>query len=70
MLEDRRPFVLTTLQELGKEPVILQRNHIFYSPDRKDIFLNMETFNANAHRLVDIAPQLEWGQNSVWRFID
>ncbi len=70
MLEDCRPFVLTTLQELGKEPVILQRNHIFYKPNPKDIFLNIETLNANAHRLVDVAPQLDWGQHSVWRFID
>ena len=70
MLEDCRPFVLTTLQELGKEPVILQRNHVFYKPNPKDIFLNIETFNANAHRLVDVAPQLDWGQHSVWRFID
>ena len=70
MLEDCRPFVLTTLQELGKEPVILQRDHIFYKPNHKDIFLNAETFNANADRLVDVAPQLDWGDNSVWMFTD
>ena len=70
MLEDCRPFVLTTLQELGKEPVILRRGHIFYKPNHKDIFLNVETFNANAERLVDVAPQLDWGENSVWMFAD
>ena len=70
MLVDGRPFVLTTLQELGKEPVILQRDHIFYKPHPKDIFLNVETFNANAERLVDVAPQLDWGDNAVWMFAD
>ena len=69
MQEDCRPFVLTTLLELGNEPVILQRGHIFHKPNRKDIFLNEATFNANLDSLVDIAPLLDWGENSVWRFV-
>jgi len=69
MQGDKRPFILTTLPDLGNEPVILQRGHIFHKPHKKDIFLNEATFNANADSLVDIAPLLDWGDHSVWRFV-
>jgi len=63
---ERQPYVLTKMPETGNELVIVLRSHIFYTPQRDDILLNVATLEANWGRLVDITEQLGWGDNTVW----
>ena len=66
---EAQPFVLTTLPELGNEPVIISRNHIFYEAKKSDVFLNTSTVNANLHRLADVTLALGWGEHTVWQVL-
>jgi len=66
---EAQPFVLTTLPELGNEPVIISRNHIFYEAKKSDVFLNTATVNANLHRLADVTLALGWGEHTVWQVL-
>ena len=63
---DTQPFVLTTFPELGNEPVIVARNHIFYEPKKLDVFLNVATVEANMYRLQNVAQKLGWGEHAVF----
>ena len=60
-------YVLTTIDELPNEPVIMSHEHIFYSPKKNDIILNLATVEANIERLVDITQWLGWGEHSVYQ---
>ena len=66
---DSQPYVLTTLRELGNEPVIISRHHIFYEAKKPDVFLNVATVHANAHRLADVTAALGWGDQTVWQVL-
>ncbi len=60
-------FVLTTIEELPNEPVIMSLEHVFYQKKKEDIILNLATVEANFSRLLDITEWLGWGEHTVYQ---
>tara|TARA_R100000152_G_C6648199_1_gene90598 strand:- start:85 stop:279 length:195 start_codon:yes stop_codon:yes gene_type:complete len=63
-------FVLTTIDELPNEPVIMSLDHVFYQKKKEDIILNTATLEANFSRLLDITAWLGWGEHTVYQLTD
>ena len=67
---NKKMFVLTTIQELPNEPVIMSLDHVFYQKKKEDIILNLATVEANFSRLLDITAWLGWGEHTVYQLTD
>ena len=64
---NKKMFVLTTIDEVPNEPVIMSLDHVFYQKKKEDIILNAATVEANVERLVDITAWLGWGEHTVYQ---
>lgn len=67
---NKKMFVLTTIQELPNEPVIMALDHVFYQKKKEDIILNLATVEANFSRLLDVTSWLGWGEHTVYQLTD
>ena len=67
---NKKMFVLTTIDELPNEPVIMSLDHVFYQKKKEDIILNLATVEANFSRLLDITSWLGWGEHTVYQLTD